>query len=73
MFHVNEFKGWAVVDGRPDDTGKLGAAQTHIGSYRYLLSDLIEELGGSVETISSAGLLVTPKNVGLPSSAARST
>jgi len=73
MFHVNEFKGWAVVDGRAEDAGKLGAAQTQMGSYRYLLSDLIEELGGSVETNSSAGLLVTPKNVGLPSSAARST
>jgi hypothetical protein len=64
-FHVNEFKGWAMVDGRAEDAGKLGAAQTQMGVYRYLLSDLIEELGGSVETISSAGLLVTPKNVGL--------
>ena len=41
VFQVNEFKGWAVVDGRAEDAGKLGAAQTQMGIYRYLLSDLI--------------------------------
>ena len=65
VFHINEFKGWPVIDGRAEDAGKLGATQTQMGIYRYLLADLIDALGGSVETISSMGLLVTPKNVGL--------
>jgi hypothetical protein len=30
-FHVNEFKGWAVVDGRAEDVGKLGAARRRWG------------------------------------------
>jgi hypothetical protein len=62
---VNEFKGWPVIDGRAEDAGKLGAARTQMGIYQYLLGDLIEALGGSLDTISPLGLLVTPQNVGL--------
>jgi hypothetical protein len=65
VFHINEFKGWAVVDGRADDAGKLGATIRQMGIYRYLLSDLIERLRGSPDTMSEMGLLVTPKNVGM--------
>jgi hypothetical protein len=65
VFHINEFKGWPVIDGRAEDAGKLGATQAQMGIYRYLLGDLIDALGGSLETVSPEGLLVTPKNVGL--------
>jgi hypothetical protein len=65
VFHVGEFKGWPVVDGRAEDPTKLGATKTQMGIYRYLLGDLIDALGGSIETVSAMGLLVTPKNVGL--------
>ena len=65
VFHVGEFKGWPVVDGRAEDPSKLGATKTQMGIYRYLLGDLIDALGGSVETVSAMGLLVTPRNVGL--------
>lgn len=65
VFHVNEFKGWPVIDGRAEDAGKLGATKTQMGIYRHLLGDLIAGLGGSLEAISPIGLLVTPRNVGL--------
>ena len=65
VFHVNEFKGWPVIDGRAEDAGKLGATKMQMGIYRHLLGDLIDALGGSLETISPMGLLVTPRNVGL--------
>jgi hypothetical protein len=65
VFHVNEFKGWPVVDEQADDPAKLGATRLQMGIYRYLLGDLIESLGGSLDTVSAKGLLVTPKNVGL--------
>jgi hypothetical protein len=65
VFHINEFKAWPVIDGHAEDASKLGAAEIQMGLYRYLLGDLIEALGGSVETVSAMGLLVTPQNVGL--------
>ena len=65
VFHINEFKAWPVIDGRAEDASKLGATEIQMGLYRYLLGDLIDLLGGSVETVSEMGLLVTPKNVGI--------
>jgi hypothetical protein len=65
VFHINEFKGWPVVDGRADDASKVGDTIRQMGIYRYLLGDLIERLGGPPDTLSETGLLVTPKNVGL--------
>jgi hypothetical protein len=65
VFHINEFKGWPVVDSRAEDAGKLGAAVSQMGIYRYLLGSVIDALGGSIATVSPTGLLITPKNVGL--------
>jgi len=65
VFHVNEYKGWPVVDGRAHDAAKLGATVAQMGIYRYLLADTIDRLGGDPDTVAGTGLLITPRNVGL--------
>lgn len=65
VLHGLEVKSWPVVDERPDDPGKAAEALRQLGFYLLLLRSLVDELGADPGVVSSTGLLVTPKNVGL--------
>lgn len=65
VLHGLEVKSWPLVDGRADDPGKATEALRQLGFYLLLLRGLTEQLGYDPRIVSTKGLLVTPKNVGL--------
>ena len=65
LLPVLEFKAWPVVDGRADDAGKLAEAKRQMGMYRLLTQQVVADLGGDPDVVPPAGLLITPRNVGL--------
>jgi hypothetical protein len=65
VLHGLEVKSWPVVDGRADDPGKAAEALRQLGFYLFLLRLLVDDLGTDPDIVSSTGLLVTPRNVGL--------
>ncbi len=62
--HVGEIKSFPTVDGQADPD-KVGAAIAQVSIYILLLRELVERVGGDGSLVSTAALLITPKNTGL--------
>ena len=61
---AGEIKSFPTVDGQADPD-KVGAAIQQVAIYVLLLRDLVTQVGGDPESVSSDALLITPKNTGL--------
>lgn len=62
--HVGEIKSFPVVDERADPE-KLGAALDQAAIYILLARQLVTDLGGDPDLVSTDAMLITPRNVGL--------
>jgi hypothetical protein len=62
--HAGEVKSFPVVDGRADQD-KLAAAFDQVAIYILLAKQLVDEVGGDADLVSTTALLITPMNVGL--------
>jgi len=62
--HVGEIKSFPLVDERADPE-KLGAALDQAAMYILLSKQLVADLGGDPDLVSTDAMLITPRNVGL--------